>query len=64
MITQAPPQGDMAFATAVAAFGQKLRGNTYLGRYGFTDIRGLAGDARGYSREEFVKLVQLAGTAG
>jgi len=58
------PRGDMAFATAVAAFGQKLRGDTYLGRYGFTDIRGLAGDARGYSREEFVKLVQLAGTAG
>ncbi|CAN5212764.1 VWA domain-containing protein [soil metagenome] len=58
------PRGDMAFATAVAAFGQKLRGDTYLGNYGFADIRSLAGEARGYSREEFVKLVQLAGTPG
>lgn len=58
------PRGDMAFATAVAAFGQKLRGDDYLRGYGFADIRGLAGEARGYSREEFLKLVQLAGTAG
>lgn len=35
-----PPTGDMAFATAVAAFGQKLRGDTYLGDYRFGDIRG------------------------
>lgn len=63
-----PPQGDMAFACAVAAFGQKLRGDTHLGTFGFADIRALAGTPRGYLREEFVKLASLAesrsGTTG
>ena len=54
------PTGDMAFATAVAAFGQKLRGDTYLGRYTFADIRALAGRPQGYWRSEFVKLTELA----
>jgi Ca-activated chloride channel family protein len=58
------PRGDMAFATAVAAFGQKLRGDKYMGSYGFADVGRLAGEARGYTREEFLKLVQLAGTPG
>ncbi len=52
--------GDMAFVTAVAAYGQKLRGDKYLGSYGWSDIRSLAGDQRGYLREEFVKLTGLA----
>ncbi|MEG3182279.1 vWA domain-containing protein [Sphingomonas sp. LT1P40] len=56
----AAPTGDMAFATAVAAFGQKLRGDKYIGRYGFADIRGLAGNPQGYWRNEFLKLAQLA----
>ncbi len=56
----AAPTGDMAFATAVAAFGQKLRGDKYLGRYSFADIRGLAGNPQGYWRNEFLKLAQLA----
>jgi Ca-activated chloride channel family protein len=56
----AAPSGDMAFATAVAAFGQKLRGDKYLGRYSFADIRGLAGTPQGYWRNEFLKLAQLA----
>ncbi len=54
------PQGDMAFATAVAAFGQKLRGDKYLGSFTYADIRHLAGDQHGYLREEFVKLAGLA----
>ena len=58
--TATAPAGDMAFATAVAAFGQKLRGDKYLGRYGFADIRGLAGTPQGYWRNEFLKLAQLA----
>ncbi|GAA0307123.1 VWA domain-containing protein [Sphingomonas oligophenolica] len=58
--TQAPPQGDMAFATAVAAFGQKLRGDTRLGDIGYADIRRLAGSQSGYWRQEFVKLTELA----
>jgi len=61
--TARAPMGDTAFAIAVAAFGQKLRGDTYLGRYSFADIRALAGQPRGYWRSEFVKLTELAGTA-
>ena len=53
-------RGDMAFAAAVAAFGQKLRGDKYLGSFSYTDIRRLAGDQRGYLREEFLKLTRLA----
>jgi Ca-activated chloride channel family protein len=54
------PTGDMAFVTAVAAYGQKLRGDTYLGSYGYPDIRRLAGAPQGYWRSEFVKLTELA----
>ena len=54
------PTGDMAFVTAVAAYGQKLRGDTYLGVYGYADIRRLAGSPQGYWRSEFVKLTELA----
>jgi Ca-activated chloride channel family protein len=54
------PGGDMAFATAVAAFGQKLRGDKYLGHYSYAAIRGLAGNPQGYWRNEFLKLAQLA----
>ena len=61
LITRASvPKGDMAFATAVAAFGQKLRGDKYLGSYGFAEIRGLAGEPNGYLRQEFVKLATIA----
>ncbi|MEY2926381.1 MAG: hypothetical protein RL367_858 [Pseudomonadota bacterium] len=58
------PQGDMAFATAVAGFGQKLRGDKYMGSFGFSDIRQLAGEPRGYLREEFVRLAGLADSQG
>ncbi len=54
------PRGDMAFTTAVAAYGQKLRGDKYLGNYGWSEIRTLAGDPQGYLRGEFVKLAGLA----
>jgi Ca-activated chloride channel family protein len=50
----------MAFAAAVAAFGQKLRGDKYLGSFSYADVRQLAGDQRGYLREEFLKLTRLA----
>lgn len=58
--TAPAPSGDMAFATAVAAFGQKLRGDKYLGDYSFAAIRGLAGNPQGFWRNEFLKLAQLA----
>lgn len=54
------PAGDMAFVTAVAAYGQKLRGDKYLGNFGWSDIRTLMGEQRGYLREEFGKLTGLA----
>ncbi len=60
--TATAPRGDMAFATAVAAFGQKLRGDKYLGGFSYADIRALAGHPSGYLRQEFVKLTQLVRT--
>jgi Ca-activated chloride channel family protein len=55
-----PPAGDMAFATAVAAYGQKLKGDERIGRFGWDAISRLAGPARDYWRQEFLKLVDLA----
>ena len=54
------PSGDMAFVTAVAAFGQKLRGDKYLGKYSFADIERLAGSPQGPWRQEFVRLTGMA----
>jgi len=56
------PRGDMAFAVAVAAFGQKLRQDKYMGEFGYGDIRGLAGSPNDFWRQEFIKLTQLAGS--
>lgn len=55
------PEGDMAFAVAVAAFGQKLRGDSKLGTFGYDDIARLAGPQTNYWRQEFVQLTHLAG---
>jgi Ca-activated chloride channel homolog len=60
MATAQAASGDMAFAAAVAAFGQKLRRDSHLGGYSYADIRRLAGGQRGYLREEFIKLTSLA----
>ncbi len=54
------PSGDMAFAVAVGAFGQKLRGDKYLGDYSFDDISALAGKQDIFWRQEFVKLASSA----
>ncbi len=54
------PRGDMAFAVAVAAFGQKLRGDKYLGEYNFRNINMLSGTGGNYWRQEFRKLSELA----
>ena len=56
----APPTGDFAFAAAVAAFGQKLRGDPLIGGYSFRQIAGLAGAPRDFWRQEFVRLVGVA----
>jgi len=56
------------FALAVAAYGQKLRGDPWLGAgFGWDEIAGLAKGARGDDdfglRAEFVKLVRAASSA-
>jgi Ca-activated chloride channel family protein len=57
-------RGDLAFAAAVAAFGQKLRGGDYLKGYSYDQIAELAKASRGSdedgTRAEFVDLVELA----
>jgi len=56
--------GDLDFAAAVAAFGQKLRGGDYLKGYSYDQIAELAKASRGSdedgTRAEFVDLVELA----
>ncbi len=56
------PKGDMAFAVAVAAYGQKLRGDPMLAGFGWQQVGALAGEPGDFSRAEFVKLVSLAGS--
>lgn len=58
---------DVIFSTAVASFGQLLRGDTRMGGWGFDDVLRLAQlgkgeDTFGY-RSEFIRLVRLAETA-
>jgi len=54
------------FAAAVAAFGQKLRGGTFLEDFNYDDIEDLARRSRGSDpngyRSEFMQLVNLAKT--
>lgn len=55
---------DFRFATAVAAFGQILRGGEHTGEYRLEQVMELAKKARGSDeqgyRAEFVRLVELA----
>lgn len=54
---------DMRFATAVAAVGQKLRGDMQLDEYSYADAIKLANSAKGEDengyRAEFIQLVKL-----
>jgi Ca-activated chloride channel family protein len=58
------PSGRLRFASAVAAFGQHLRGGKYLEGFGMDDIHALARDAKGDDpfgyRGEFLQLIRLA----
>jgi Ca-activated chloride channel homolog len=62
----AAPQ-EARFATAVAAFGQLLRGGQYTKSYSYDDVVSLAQGAKGSDvfgyRAEFINLVRLAKTA-
>ena len=54
------PAGDLAFAESVAAYGQILRGDKYLGDFSLADARTLAGTQSDYRRQEYVELTHLA----
>ncbi len=56
------PTGDFAFATAVAAYGQLLRGDTLMMDFGHDDVESLAGSQSDYWRQEFIRLNELAGS--
>jgi Ca-activated chloride channel homolog len=63
---EAAPQ-DARFATAVAAFGEILRGGRHTGTFGYDDVLKIAQAARGDDpfgyRSEFIQLVRAARTA-
>ncbi|MBV1919009.1 MAG: von Willebrand factor type A domain-containing protein [Sphingomonadaceae bacterium] len=56
------PTGDFAFAAAVAAFGQRLRGDEMLNGFTYDEIAGLARGQTDFWRQEFVRLVGVAGS--
>ena len=64
-ISDAPAES--RFASAVAAFGQILRGDSYIRAYNCDDVIKLAQEAKGGDRfgyrSEFINLVRLAKTA-
>ncbi|MCZ6698048.1 MAG: DUF3520 domain-containing protein, partial [Planctomycetota bacterium] len=55
------------WATAVAAFGQLLKGGKYTGHFSYEDVIAMARAAKGEDefgyRAEFINLVRLAGSA-
>lgn len=63
-LDQAPQEA--RFASAVAAFGQKLRDESYIGDFSYDAIAALANQAKGEDtfgyRSEFIQLVRLAKT--
>ncbi|WP_299194391.1 VWA domain-containing protein [uncultured Litoreibacter sp.] len=58
------PSTDAQFATAIAGFGQLLRGSDYLAEWGFADAIALANSAKGADsfgyRAEAITLMRLA----
>ncbi|MBE9531455.1 MAG: VWA domain-containing protein [Proteobacteria bacterium] len=64
-ISSAPD--DVRFATSVAAFGQLLKGGSYIEQFTFDDVRTLAETSRGRDsfgyRSEFLRLIGLAQSA-
>jgi Ca-activated chloride channel family protein len=64
MQTAARPSGDFAFAAAVAAFGQSLRGDAMLKGFSHADVARLAQGQNDFWRQEFLRLVGVAGSLG
>jgi len=56
----AAPQGDFAFAAAVAAYGQVLRGDELMQGFSFEQVGTLAGAQDNFWRQEFLQLNALA----
>ena len=58
---------DVQFSTAVAAFGQLLKGGKYIGDFDYDDVISLAQEGKGQDefgyRAEFIQLVRLAKSA-
>jgi Ca-activated chloride channel homolog len=63
----AESNAEVRFATAVAGFGQLLRGSPFLGTFGYDDVVTLAQSAKGNDpfgyRAEFINLARLAKSA-
>jgi Ca-activated chloride channel family protein len=61
------PNSETGFATAVASFGQLLKGGKYTGQFDYDDVIKLAKHAKGDDpygyRAEFIRLVELAKSA-
>jgi len=60
LATSARPTGDFAFAAAVAAFGQTMRGDELLKDFTYADVAALAKGHGDYWRQEFLRLVGVA----
>jgi len=60
LIEARAPRGDFAFAAAVAAFGQILRGDELMMGFSHEDIGQLAGRQSEFWRQEFLQLNALA----
>jgi Ca-activated chloride channel family protein len=58
----ARPTGDFAFAAAVAAFGQTLRGDELMKDFTYADVATLARGQSDFWRQEFLRLVGVAGS--
>ncbi len=58
----ARPTGDFAFAAAVAAFGQTLRGDALMKDFSYADVAALAKGQNDFWRQEFLRLVAVAGS--
>jgi len=61
--TARAPRGDFAFAAAVAAYGQLLRGDELMMDFTHDDVGTLAGRQANFWRQEFLELNALAGAA-
>ncbi len=64
IVTDLPDQPDTGFAMAIAGFGQLLRGDDYLGDWGYSDAIALANSSKGDDpygyRAEAIRLMRLA----